>query len=236
MKAVKICGLFGNPQSPCYDHYSESCSFCISFSNCFLKRKASHWNSDGLVKWLINHCLTVVYWRPPKPLDWPLVDDGRRTYCTIYQPSSARLAVVNDSWCTIGAILRLFNINYFSNFFCKSLQHWSKKDSGLHSDEKYSLGYFTNPDICHNILKPSIFNIFNNNSKLDKNFSVFPSCGMSAVVIVNHPWQGRGVSSDEREAGRPTGPSPFPVFTARHFSGCDVMLCCTMMYFLHCVE
>ena len=38
-----------------------------------------------------------------KAFDWPLVDDGRRTYCTIYQPS-AQLAVVNDSKCAIDAI------------------------------------------------------------------------------------------------------------------------------------
>ena len=162
-------------QSRSIYHCSESCS-----SPTASQRKASHF---GLVKWLINHCLSVVYWRPPKPLDWPLVDDGRRTYCTIYQ-ASALLAVVNDSWCAIGAILQLFTINYFSKQFCKSFQNWSRKESGLH-DEKYS--YFMNPDICHNIFKPSIFNIFNNNSKLEKNFSVFPSCGMSAVVIVNHP-------------------------------------------------
>ena len=68
----------------------------------------------------------MVYWRPPKPLDWPLVDDGRRTYCTIYQPSSAQLAVVNDSWCAITAIFQLFTINYFSKTFCKSLQNWSR--------------------------------------------------------------------------------------------------------------
>ena len=64
-------------------------------SNCFSEESLTLKVRWFLVKWLINLCPSVVHWRPPQPLDWPLLDDGPITLSSIYQPS-APLAVLND--------------------------------------------------------------------------------------------------------------------------------------------